>query len=145
MKKIIIFLIFLSFFSSIQIHAQTKNYVSVGLFDHKTGFSVLGYTRSILQNTNNELFVGCGSMIAFNTFVIGYKKYLLRSFVDSYSVLSMQKIYGMAGNSNAACMSIGVEKRIWKVLFLNVGINMTNILEDRDVLIFPALSLNIRY
>ena len=145
MKKNIILLIFLPIFSLSQIQEQTKNYISVGLFDHKTGFSAIGYTRSVLQNTNNEFFVGFGSMIALNTFVIGYKKYLLRSFVDGYSVVSMQKIYGMAGNPNATFLSLGFETRIWKILFINIGINVTNLLEDADLLTFPSLSINIRY
>ena len=145
MKKNIILLIFLPIFSLSKIQEQTKNYISVGLFDHKTGFSVVGYTRSIIQNTNNELFVGCGSMIAFNTFIIGYKKYLLRSFVNVYTVTSFQKIHGMPGGSNSACLSIGVEKRIWKFLFINAGVNTTCLVEDLEFLIFPALSLNIRY
>ena len=63
----------------------------MGFLDHKTGSSAIGYTRSILQNANNEVFVGFGTAIAINTFVIGYKKYLLRSTVDGYGVISVQK------------------------------------------------------
>ena len=145
MHKLILILLLLPCFGLSQNNKHPKNYISIGLLDHKTGFSALGYTRSILQNTNNELFVGFGSMISLNTFVIGYKKYLLRSIVDGYSVISMQKIYGMGGKSNAACLSIGMEKRVWKVLFINIGCNVTNLVEDLDFLIFPSLNLNIRY
>ena len=145
MKQFVIILLSFPFFSLSQNNQPSKNYISIGLFDHKTGFSAIGYTRSILQNTNNEVFAGCGSMIAINTFVIGYKKYLLRSIVDGYSVISMQKIYGMAGSSNAACLSIGAEKKIWKFLFINIGVNVTNLVEDLEFLIFPSLNLNIRY
>ena len=35
---------------------------------------------------------GFGTAIAINSFVIGYKKHLLRSFIDGYSVISRQKI-----------------------------------------------------
>ena len=84
-------------------------------------------------------------MIALNTFVVGYKKYLFRSYVDGYSVISMQKIYGMAGSSNAACLSIGFEKKIWRFLFINTGVNVTNLVEDNEFLTFPSLNLNIRY
>ena len=145
MKKLIIFLFILPLFSSSQNYKHSKNYLSIGLFDHKTGFSGIGYTRSIFQNINNEVFIGCGTMIGINTFVVGCKKYLLRSFVDGYSVLSMQKIYGMGGESNAACVSIGIEKRIWKGLFVNIGANITNLLDDLEFLTFPALNINIRY
>tara|TARA_B100001250_G_C19790334_1_gene786187 strand:+ start:1731 stop:2168 length:438 start_codon:yes stop_codon:yes gene_type:complete len=145
MNKVIIVLLLFPLFSLSQNNKQSKNYISIGLFDHKTGFSALGYTRSILQKNQNELFLGCGSMIAINTFVVGYKKYLLRSFVDGYSVLSLQKIYGMAGSSNAACVSIGIEKKIWKVLFINTGVNITCLVEDLEFLTFPSLNLNMRF
>ena len=145
MKKVLILLLLFPLFSVSQNNKQPKNYISFGLFDHKTGFSAFGYTRSILQNNQNELFVGCGSMIAINTFVVGYKKYLLRSFLDGYSVLSMQKTYGMSGSSNAACLSIGMEKRIWKFLFINTGVNVTCLVENLEFLTFPFLNLNIRF
>ena len=145
MNKYILILLLFPLFILSQNNTHTKNYISIGLFDHKTGFSALGYTRTILQNNQNELFVGCGSMVALNTFVVGYKKYLLRSFVDGFSVLSMQKIYGMAGSSNAACLSIGIEKRIWKFLFINTGVNVTCLVEDIEFLTFPTLNLNIRF
>ncbi|MAQ32147.1 MAG: hypothetical protein CMD26_05420 [Flavobacteriales bacterium] len=143
-KYILIFLLCPLFILS-QNNTQPKNYISIGLFDHKTGFSMLGYTRSILQNKQNQLFIGCGSMIALNTVVIGYKKYFFRSFVDGHSTISAQKIYGMAGSSNTACLSIGIEKRIWKVLFINTGVNVTCLVEDLEFLVFPSLNLNIRY
>ena len=53
-KKFIFFLLFPLFLTS---QNQTNNYISIGFLDHKTGNSVIGYTRSILQNTNNEVFV----------------------------------------------------------------------------------------
>jgi len=127
---------------------QTNNYISIGFLDHKTGNSVIGYTRSILQNTNNEVFVGFGTAIAINSFVIGYKKYFMRSLLDGYSVISMQKIYGMGGDLNAPCISIGVEKKIWKILFLNIGINSTmrsSSSKKIDFITFPNINLNIRY
>ena len=145
MNKLIIILFLFPLFTLSQNNNLSKNYISIGLFDHKTGFSVAGYTRSIIQNSHNEVFVGFGSMIALNTFTIGYKKYLFKSIVDGYSVISMQKIHGMPGSSNAACLSIGIEKKIWKILFINIGVNVTNLIEDLESLTFPSLTLNIRY
>tara|TARA_Y100000994_G_C15440154_1_gene338062 strand:+ start:134 stop:574 length:441 start_codon:yes stop_codon:yes gene_type:complete len=144
-KKFIFFLLFPLFLTS---QNQTNNYISIGFLDHKTGNSVIGYTRSILQNTNNEVFVGFGTAIAINSFVIGYKKYFMRSLLDGYSVISMQKIYGMGGDLNAPCISIGVEKKIWKILFLNIGINSTmrsSSSKKIDFITFPSINLNIRY
>tara|TARA_Y100001954_G_C15367467_1_gene387041 strand:+ start:77 stop:511 length:435 start_codon:yes stop_codon:yes gene_type:complete len=144
MKKLYIILLILPLFGT----SQNKNYISIGFLDHKTGSSAIGYTRSILQNANNEVFVGFGTAIAINTFVIGYKKYLLRSTVDGYGVISMQKIYGMGGDLNAPSISIGVEKKIWKILFLNFGINSTmrsSSSKKLDFITLPNINLNIRY
>jgi len=147
MKKLLLILILLFLFplvGSTQNDEQPKNHISIGLLDAKTGFSAIGYTRSILQNKNNEIFVGCGTMLALNTVVAGYKKYLFRSFIDGYSVISIQKIYGMAGDSDAACLSIGLEKKIWKVFFINAGGNI-HVMQEVDFLAFPYLNINIRF
>ncbi len=146
MKKFFIFLFIFPLFISGQ--NQTKNYISIGFLDHKTGNSAIGYTRALLQNENNEFFFGFGTAIAINSFIIGYKKYLLKSFIDGYSVISMQKIYGMGGDLSAPCISVGVEKRIWKVLFLNIGVNSTirfSSSEKIELMNLPTLNLNIRY
>ena len=157
MKKLLFIILLIPFLSFSQNYKQTKNYISIGFLDHKTGITAIGYTRSILQNGNNELFVGFGSMIAVNTFVVGYKKYLLRSFIDGYSVASMQKIYGMGGDFFAPAISIGFEKKIWKFLFINIGAHSIirlssqegegyeNNLDNVNVITFPNLNLNFRY
>ena len=98
---------------------------------------------------NNELFIGFGTMLALNTVVAGYKKYLFRSFIDGYSVISVQNIFGVGGDSDAVCLSIGFEKKIWKVFFLNAGGNIHALKEadllDDDFLAFPYLNINIRF
>ena len=147
MRKMLLILILLFLFPIISLsqnEKQPKNYISVGILDSKTGFSAIGYTRSILQNKNNELFIGFGTMLALNTVVAGYKKYLFRSFIDGYSVISIQNIFGMAGDSDAACFSIGIETKIWKVFFINAGGNI-HVIEDENLLAFPFLNINIRF
>ena len=152
MQKLLFTLILLFLFPLVglsQSEKRPKNYISIGLLDSKTGFSAIGYTRSILQNKNNELFIGFGTMLALNTVVAGYKKYLFRSFIDGYSVISVQNIFGLGGDSDAVCLSIGFEKKIWKVFFINLGSNI-HVFEDRDFLdgdflAFPFLNINIRF
>jgi len=152
MKKMLFIFILLVFFPLVSLSQndkQPKQYVSIGLLDSKTGLSAIGYTRSILQNKNNELFIGCGTMIALNTVVAGYKKYLFRSFIDGYSVISVQNIFGMGGDSDATCLSIGIEKKIWKVFFINAGGKIYVLKEEdfleEDFLAFPFLNINIRF
>jgi len=148
MKKYIVLLI-IPFLSFGQINEKTKNYISVGFLDHKTGTSLIGYTNTILQNDNNEVFIGLGTSVAINTLVVGLKKYLLRSFVDGYSVISIQSIYGMGGGGvNAPAISIGFEKKIWNQFFLNVGFNSTiRIYSERttEFLNYPHLNINVRF
>ena len=152
MKKLLLIVILLFLFPLIGLSQNQnlpKHHVSIGFLDSKTGFSAIGYTRSILQNKNNELFIGFGTMLALNTVVAGYKKYLFRSFIDGYSVISIQNIFGMGGDSDAGCLSIGIEKKIWKVFFINAGGNVHVIkdadLLDGDFLVFPYLNINIRF
>ena len=129
---------------------QPKNYISIGFLDHKTGTSMIGYTKNILQNQNNEIFIGFGTILASNTFVLGLKKYLFRAFFDGYSTISMQQIYGMGGNGiRAPAISVGVEKKIWKIFFINLGVNSTILefesIDNHDVRILPNLNLSIRF
>jgi len=152
MKKLLLILTLLYLFplvSSSQNEKLPKHHISIGLLDSKTGFSAIGYSRSILQNRNNELFIGFGTMLALNTVVAGYKKYLFRSVIDGYSVISIQNVFGMGGDSDAVCLSIGLEKKIWKVFFINAGGNIYVIedadLLDGDFLAFPYLNINIRF
>ena len=145
MRLYICILFLIPIFCLCQKNDQKKNYISIGLFDHKSGFSALSYSKTILQNYNNEIFIGLGSMIALNTFSIGYKRYLIHNFVDGYSALSFQKIYGMAGGSDAAFLSIGAEKKIWKILFINGGINITLLVESLEFLSFPNININFRF
>ena len=152
MKNLLLILILFFLFPIVglsQNKKQAKNYISIGLLDSKTGFSAIGYTRSILQNKNNELFIGFGTMLALNTVVAGYKKYLFRSFIDGYSVISIQNVFGMAGDSDALCLSLGLEKKIWKVFFVNAGGNIHVVKDenflDGNFLAFPFLNINIRF
>ena len=147
MKKLLL-LIIIPLLSFGLVDEKTKHYISVGFLDHKTGTSMIGYTRSIIQNDNNEIFVGFGTSISINTIVVGLKKNLLRSFVDGYSVISMQSIYGMGGGFNAPAISIGVEKKIWKQCFINIGLNsIIRIYSERnlDFINYPHLNINVRF
>jgi hypothetical protein len=147
MKKFLLILI-IPLFSFGQVDLTPKDYISVGFLDHKTGTSIFGYTRTIIQNDNNEIFVGLGTSIAINTLVVGLKKYLLRSFIDGYSVISIQSIYGMGGGFKAPAISIGVEKKIWKQFFVNMGFNTTiRIYTERtpDFISYPHLNINVRF
>tara|TARA_B100001250_G_C19744230_1_gene764506 strand:+ start:263 stop:697 length:435 start_codon:yes stop_codon:yes gene_type:complete len=144
MKKVLVLLFLIPIISFSQ---KTNNYLSIGFLDHKTGSSFIGYTRTIVQNKNNELFVGVGTMLSVNTISIGLKKYLVQRKIKCYSVLCAQSIYGMGGNFNAPSFSFGIETRLIKKLFINAGVNSIVRLydENTEFITFPSLNLNLRY
>ena len=40
-----------------------KHNISLGMFDDKTGFSLIGYTYNIQQTEMDEFFIGGGTML----------------------------------------------------------------------------------
>ena len=148
MKHLALILFLIPLISLSQKADNYKNYIAVGFLDHKTGTSFIGYSKSIIQNSHNELFVGFGTIIASSTFSIGVKKYLLKKSINYYSVVSMQSIFGMGGRVNAPAISIGVEKNITKKIFINLGLNSTIRFyssRNTELITYPQINLNIRY
>ena len=115
-KKSILLILFVIGFSQ-------EHHVSIGFLDHKTGNSFVGYARTILKHQNHEIFIGFGTLLAMNTLSAGWKYYISDSPIKFYSVLSTQGIAGMGGLFIAPAISIGIEKKITKKLFMNLGIN----------------------
>ena len=130
---------------------QEKNsihYVSVGFLDHKTGTSLVGYARTIKKFNKHELFIGAGTVIAAVTFSAGWKYYLSDSPLQFYSVVSVQNATGMGGSFIAPFISLGIEKRITKKIYFNLGLNTTiRVYPDRPVefVMFPNFNINFRY
>ena len=52
---------------------KERNYYSRGVFDHKTGITFVGYSRTLAYIKNHEFFVGLGTMIAMHTISTGVK------------------------------------------------------------------------
>ena len=48
-----------------------KHNVSVGMFDDRTGLSLIGYTYNIKQTTTDEYFIGVGTMLLAFTGTMG--------------------------------------------------------------------------
>ena len=139
-KLIIVFPILLSV-----IIGQTekpKYYRSIGFLDHKTGLSLFGYARTLKIHNNNEFFAGIGTLIAANTISLGWKYTFLNEPVksdpktgdliiglstglidDYYVVASIQGIGGMGGGVVAPFFSGGIEKRLTKKIYINIGVN----------------------
>ena len=134
------------------VHGQeeknTIHYVSVGFLDHKTGTSLVGYARTMKKFDKHELFIGAGTVIAAVTFSAGWKYYLSDSPLQVYSVVSVQNAIGMGGSFIAPFISLGIEKRITKKMYFNLGLNTTiRVYPDRPVefVMFPNVNINFRY
>ena len=140
-KKSILLILFVIGFSQ-------EHHVSIGFLDHKTGNSFVGYARTILKHQNHEIFIGFGTLLAMNTLSAGWKYYISNSPIKFYSVLSTQGIAGMGGLFIAPAISIGIEKKITKKLFMNLGINSNlRIYANRpmELIAFPNININYRY
>ena len=58
---------------------DTKHNWSYGLFDDRTGISLVGYTYTLKETDKDELFVGGGTALLAFTATIGWKHYYRKS------------------------------------------------------------------
>jgi hypothetical protein len=128
-----------------------KKYVSIGMFDHKTGTSLVGFSRTLAIHDEHEFFIGVGTLIAMNTLSLGWKHIWLeaRNF-DAYAVLSIHVIAAMSENLLITpFMSVGIEKEVSDPWFLQLGLNNTlRVYGDgrsSDLLMYPNVNLSYRY
>ena len=94
-----------------------KEHFSVGFFSHKTGYSLISYTRNIFRDKNynrqNEYFIAIGTNVIQNTLAVGLKKPFLESGLNKtlYSSISIKGVYGVGRYKGfiAPCISIGLD------------------------------------
>ena len=134
---------------------RPKNfYLSVGLFDHKTGLSIGSFSYNLVNAGDHEVFIGAGTSLIFNASSLGWKYYLFSYGVDFYSVLAVQGLVGgMSKKTNilpATFASLGFEKALTKKLWINAGVNLTVRLyldgsHPPDILVLPNCNVNWRW
>jgi|GEM_PF-835490 len=132
----------------VQRKEKPKKYLSVGFLDHKTGMSLIGYAQTLKQTEKHEFFVGGGTLIAMFTASAGWKYFFYDGYIQAYSVLSIQGVSGMGGGFIAPVISLGIEKRLYKKWFINLGGNSTiRPHPDKafEFVTFPAININKRY
>ena len=164
----------LGFMQSTTSPGNEKESISIGLFDHETGFSLIGYTRTIFQHENNRFFVGAGSSIFVNTISVGATRTLLKSSSNKilYSTISIRGVYGSGKIDDfiAPTIAIGIDfpgkkwkdwlglerirwtedkwlSRITQQQFFTAGINSTiRIINNRfHIIAFPYFSMKYRW
>ena len=147
MKRLWLILFVLPLFSQ----SINKNNISIGLFDDKIGFSLIGYTRNIKQTEMDEFFLGGGTMLMAYTASAGWKHYYKKSKLSFYSVLSGQGVMhlGFSGFMPTASFSLEYNlKRKTQIkmgLWVMVLVGGTSSESGGDAGILPFFSFNLRF
>ncbi len=124
-----------------------KHNVSVGMFDDRTGLSLIGYTYNIKQTTMDEYFIGAGTMLLAFTGTVGWKHYYMKSKLSVYSVVCGQYIahLGFAGIMSTMSTSLEYNLAKWaKVKLGGLGLIIFAD-EDIDTGVFPFAGLNFTF
>ena len=77
------------------IEKSTKHNISIGMFDDRTGMSLIGYTYNVRQTDMDEFFIGGGTMILAYTGTVGWKHYYKKSKLSISSVVCGQYVAHM--------------------------------------------------
>ena len=125
-----------------------KNNVSIGLFDDKIGFSLIGYTRNIKQTEMDEFFLGGGTMLMAYTVSAGWKHYYKKSKLSFYSVLSGQGVMHLGFSGFMPTASFSLEYNLTKKTQIKMGlwgmalVGGTSSESGSDTGILPFFSFN---
>ena len=128
-----------------------KHNVSVGMFDDRTGLSLIGYTYNIKQTTMDEYFIGAGTMLLAFTGTMGWKHYYKKSRLSISSVLCGQYVahLGFMGFLPTASFTIEYDVVEWAQIKLGgMGLMLlggTSSEDGNDVGVLPFLGLNFRF
>ena len=147
MKRICFILFVLPLFSQ----SINKNNVSIGLFDDKIGFSLIGYTRNIKQTEMDEFFLGGGTMLMAYTASAGWKHYYKKSKLSFYSVLSGQGVMHLGFSGFMPTASFSLEYNLTKKTQIKMGlwgmvlVGGTSSESGSDAGILPFFNLNFRF
>ena len=118
MKRLWLILFVLPLFSQ----SINKNNISIGLFDDKIGFSLIGYTRNIKQTEMDEFFLGGGTMLMAYTASAGWKHYYKKSKLSFYSVLSGQGVMHLGFSGFMPTASFSLEYNLTRKTQIKMGL-----------------------
>ena len=124
-----------------------KHNISVGMFDDRTGLSLIGYTYNIKQTTMDEYFIGAGTMLLAFTGTIGWKHYYWKSKLSVSSAVCGQYIAHLGFVGFMSTMSTSLEYNLGKWAKVKLG-GLGGIIfadEDIDIGLFPFAGLNFNF
>ncbi len=128
-----------------------KHNISVGMFDDRTGLSLIGYTYNVKQTTMDEYFIGAGTMSLAFTGTVGWKHYYKKSRLSISSVLCGQYVahLGFMGFLPTASFTIEYDIVEWTQVKLGgMGLMLlggTSGEEGSDNGVLPFVGLNFRF
>ena len=125
--------------------------ISVGMFDDRTGLSLIGYTYSIEKTTMDEYFIGAGTMLLAFTGTLGWKHYYKKSRLSISSVLCGQYVAHLGFMGFLPTASFTIEYDIVEWVQVKLGVMSLMLLggtsgEDfSDTGALPFVGLNFRF
>ena len=124
-----------------------KHNISVGMFDERTGLSLIGYTYNIKQTNMDEYFIGAGTMLLAFTGTVGWKHYYRKSKLSFSSVVCGQYIahLGFAGFMSTMSTTLEYNLAKWAKVKLG-GLGLIIFADgDIDIGVFPFAGLNFTF
>ena len=128
-----------------------KHNLSIGRFDDRTGFSLIGYTYNLKKTNMNEYFIGGGTMIMAFTGTAGWKHYYKKSRLSISSVFCGQYVahLGFMGFLPTASFTIEYDIVEWAQVKLGgMGLMLlggTSGEDGSDTGVLPFVGLNFRF
>ena len=128
-----------------------KHNLSLGMFDDRTGLSLIGYTYNIKQTTMDEYFIGGGTMIMAFTGTVGWKHFYKKSRLSISSTLCGQYVAHLGFMGFMPTISINLEYDLldWAQIKLGgMGIMLlggTSSEDGIDIGALPFAGLNFRF
>ena len=141
----------LAFGQSNKAEKSTKHNISIGIFDDRTGLSLVGYTYNVRQTDMDELFIGGGTMLLAYTGTVGWKHYYKKSKLSISSVLCGQYVahLGFMGFMPTVSLTLEYELAKWAQVKLGgMGVMLlggTSGESGGDSGALPFVGLNFRF
>ena len=130
-----------------------KNHgISIGIFDDKTGVSLIGYCYNIRLNKMNELFFGGGTSLLVHTLAGGLKHYYKKSNLSIHSTFSIKRMFlnnefSGTGAFNLVSGSLSLEYNISKWAQIKLG--GVGVIDDAEAnnefWAYPFSGINFRF
>ena len=111
----------LAFGQSNEAEKSTKHNISIGMFDDRTGLSLIGYTYNVRQTDMDEYFIGGGTMILAYTGTVGWKHYYKKSKLSISSGVCGKYVEHLGGRGVMPTISLTLEYNLTNRIQVKLG------------------------